>query len=348
MKKKILIAIVLALSLFTLTGCRKNETTFGDGTKHENLLAYIHDLTDWNLEGKDLKNSSFSQSGYDYRSEEKIDGISDNVSITYNTKKGKEVDKADLSFEVKSKEEAIKVIGKILDELNQNYYISSQKIRNYQISNDDDDHNYDKLTNDEDLTTLITTKIQNKEKIEIETYYNPTDSSFEKIYFDIAINDGTLSESYDDAYIHLKIINDPKDFAIDTEDYYGDGNSTTYEEDYSDDDSSSDDYYDDDETTEQQVTAGERNALDKAYNYLDTMAFSKSGLIKQLEYEGFTKSEAKYAVNNCGANWKEQAAKKAAQYLKSQSFSRARLIEQLEYEGFTSKQARYGVKKSYK
>ena len=51
MKKKILIAIVLALSLFTLTGCRKNETTFGDGTKHENLLSYIHDLTDWNLEG---------------------------------------------------------------------------------------------------------------------------------------------------------------------------------------------------------------------------------------------------------------------------------------------------------
>ena len=78
------------------------------------------------------------------------------------------------------------------------------------------------------------------------------------------------------------------------------------------------------------------------------MAFSKSGLIEQLEYEGFTKKEAKYAVNNCGANWKEQAVKKAAQYLSSQSFSRSGLIEQLEYEGFTSKQARYGVKKAYK
>lgn len=95
-------------------------------------------------------------------------------------------------------------------------------------------------------------------------------------------------------------------------------------------------------------TVGEENALSKAYNYLDSMAFSKSGLIEQLEYEGFTKKEAKYAVNNCGANWKEQAVKKAAQYLSSQSFSRSGLIEQLEYEGFTSKQARYGVKKAYK
>lgn len=95
-------------------------------------------------------------------------------------------------------------------------------------------------------------------------------------------------------------------------------------------------------------TTGEANALSKAYNYLDTMAFSKLGLIEQLEYEGFTKKEAKYAVNNCGANWKEQAAKKAEQYLKSQSFSKSGLIEQLEYEGFTAKQARYGANKAYK
>lgn len=95
-------------------------------------------------------------------------------------------------------------------------------------------------------------------------------------------------------------------------------------------------------------TTGEENALNKAYNYLDSMAFSKSGLIEQLEYEGFTKSEAKYAVNNCGANWKEQAVKKAEQYLKNQSFSKSGLIEQLEYEGFTAKQARYGANKAYK
>ncbi|MBS7008406.1 Ltp family lipoprotein [Anaerostipes sp.] len=348
MKKRTLIAIFLTLSLIILTSCRKNETVFGDGASHKDLLSYIHDLTDWDLEGDDLKNSSFSHRGYDYSSDEKIESISDNVSITYETKKGKEIINAVLDFEVKSKEEAIEVIGKIIDELGQNYSISSQKIRNYEISNEEDDYNYDKLSNDEDLTTLITNKIESKDKIVIEAYYNPSDSSFEKILLDIAFNDGTLSENYNDAYIHLKIKNDPNDSEIATENYYGDGNSTTYEEDYSDDDTSLNDYYDDEETTEQQVTAGERNALDKAYSYLNTMAFSKSGLIEQLEYEGFTKKEAKYAVDNCGANWKEQAAKKAEQYLRNQSFSRSGLIEQLEYEGFTSKQARYGVKKAYK
>lgn len=73
------------------------------------------------------------------------------------------------------------------------------------------------------------------------------------------------------------------------------------------------------------------------------MAFSKEGLIEQLEYEGYSYSEAKYAADNCGANWKEQAAKCAANYLSHMSFSRQGLIEQLEYEGFTHEQAVYGV-----
>ena len=75
------------------------------------------------------------------------------------------------------------------------------------------------------------------------------------------------------------------------------------------------------------------------------MAFSYKGLEQQLEYEGFTSSEAKYGVDNCGADWKEQAAKKAQDYLDYMSFSRSELINQLEYEGFTSSQAQYGVDK---
>ena len=51
------------------------------------------------------------------------------------------------------------------------------------------------------------------------------------------------------------------------------------------------------------TTMGERNALSKALSYLDVMAFSYSGLIKQLEYEGYSYEEAKYGVDNCGANW---------------------------------------------
>jgi DNA-directed RNA polymerase specialized sigma54-like protein len=95
------------------------------------------------------------------------------------------------------------------------------------------------------------------------------------------------------------------------------------------------------------VTSGERNALKAAKSYLDVMAFSYSGLIEQLEYEGYSSSEAEYAADNCGADWNEQAVKKAEEYLENMSFSKSSLIEQLEYEGFTSSQAKYGVNKAY-
>lgn len=91
------------------------------------------------------------------------------------------------------------------------------------------------------------------------------------------------------------------------------------------------------------TTLGERNALRQAQNYLRVMAFSREGLIDQLQYEGYSLSESTYAVNNCGANWYEQAAKKAREYLNIMPFSKQELIEQLEYEKFTHEQAVYGV-----
>jgi hypothetical protein len=94
------------------------------------------------------------------------------------------------------------------------------------------------------------------------------------------------------------------------------------------------------------ATTGERNALSKAKEYLAFMAFSYSGLIDQLEYEGFTYSEAVYGADNCGADWYEQASLKAADYLDFMAFSRDSLIEQLEYEGFTHEQAVYGAKQN--
>lgn len=94
-------------------------------------------------------------------------------------------------------------------------------------------------------------------------------------------------------------------------------------------------------------SSGQKNALESAKGYLAVMAFSKEGLIKQLEYEGYTNSEATYAVENCGADWNEQAVKKAKEYLDVMPFSRDELVKQLEYEGFTSSQANYGVKKAY-
>ncbi len=86
-------------------------------------------------------------------------------------------------------------------------------------------------------------------------------------------------------------------------------------------------------------TRGEQNALNRANDYLKFMSFSRSGLIDQLEYEGFSTSEAEYGVDHCGADWNEQAILKAEGYLSRKSFSRSGLIDQLEYEGFTYSQA---------
>ena len=66
-------------------------------------------------------------------------------------------------------------------------------------------------------------------------------------------------------------------------------------------------------------------------------------MIKQLEYEKFAHDDAIYAVDNCGADWNEQAFKTAKSYLEISGFSRDGLIEQLEFEGFTHEQAIYGV-----
>lgn len=95
-----------------------------------------------------------------------------------------------------------------------------------------------------------------------------------------------------------------------------------------------------------EVTLGMKNALKKAQLYLDIMSFSRSGLIDQLEFEGFNYSESVYAVDNCGADWNEQATKKAKTYLEIMAFSRQGLIEQLEFEGFSHEQAVYGVEQN--
>jgi len=91
------------------------------------------------------------------------------------------------------------------------------------------------------------------------------------------------------------------------------------------------------------MTTGQRNALEHAKRYLSISAFSRSGLIEQLEYEKYSTADATFAADNCGADWNEQAAKKAQQYIDLMSFSRQGLIDQLKYDGFTQSQAEYGV-----
>lgn len=87
-----------------------------------------------------------------------------------------------------------------------------------------------------------------------------------------------------------------------------------------------------------------QQAVRSAESYLDSAGFSKSGLIHQLEFEGFSKADAKAALATMTVDWKDEAAQSAKSYLESQGFSRAGLLHQLEFEGFTKAQAEHGVK----
>ena len=87
------------------------------------------------------------------------------------------------------------------------------------------------------------------------------------------------------------------------------------------------------------ASKGDEQAYKKALSYLEHSAFSYTGLIEQLEFEGFSTEEATFAADNCGADWFAQAIKSAESYMKSSSFSQSGLVEQLEYEGFTTEQA---------
>ena len=90
-------------------------------------------------------------------------------------------------------------------------------------------------------------------------------------------------------------------------------------------------------------SVSQQNAVKRAKSYLNYTSFSRDGLIKQLEYEGFSNEDAAYGADNCGADWMRQAELKARRYNESMSFSRSRLIQQLEYEGFTTEEAEHGA-----
>lgn len=99
-------------------------------------------------------------------------------------------------------------------------------------------------------------------------------------------------------------------------------------------------------TTSTTVLAGtvsQRNAVSKGASYLRSSSFSRSGLISQLQYEGFSLDDATYGTDAQNADWSAQAVKKGASYLRTSSFSRTGLIGQLEYEGFSNSQSVYGT-----
>lgn len=91
------------------------------------------------------------------------------------------------------------------------------------------------------------------------------------------------------------------------------------------------------------TTRAQSNAVRAARDYLGIMAFSRSGLIDQLEFDGYSAADATAAVDQISPDWNAQAAAAAEEYLDIMPLSRSELIDQLEFDGFTSAQATYGA-----
>jgi hypothetical protein len=86
-------------------------------------------------------------------------------------------------------------------------------------------------------------------------------------------------------------------------------------------------------------------AVERAKSYLESGAISKKGLVRQLEYEGFSRADAKFAVKYLAPDWDEEAVEAAENYVRFESFSKKSLIELLTTkELFTSPQAKLGAR----
>ena len=88
---------------------------------------------------------------------------------------------------------------------------------------------------------------------------------------------------------------------------------------------------------------GKDAALEEAKRFTTHASYSYQGLIDFLMERGFTEDEAKYGVDNCEADWTDQAYKQATTLLKSSPYSKKGLAKALEEKKFTSLEAEYGA-----
>jgi len=99
------------------------------------------------------------------------------------------------------------------------------------------------------------------------------------------------------------------------------------------------------------MTTAQQQAVDAAEGYLsEGQGFSEQGLLSQLTSSagnGFSKSDAEFAINYLHPNWDQQAVDAAKGYLSlGQGFSEQGLLSQLTSSagsGFTQAQAEYAV-----
>lgn len=99
----------------------------------------------------------------------------------------------------------------------------------------------------------------------------------------------------------------------------------------------------DDATKAATSDEGKAKAPAKAKEYLEYTAISRLGLMDLLAGDGFSREEAKYAADNCGADWVKQAQQRVEENLEFGGMSYKYLVEQMQYEGFTKKQTEEAI-----
>lgn len=90
-------------------------------------------------------------------------------------------------------------------------------------------------------------------------------------------------------------------------------------------------------------TAAQLSAIADARAYLQIAPFSRTGLMAELEYDGVSIPDARFAVDSLEIDFSEQAATQASRYLAHAPFPCDGLIEQLEAVAFLTEQATAGA-----
>jgi hypothetical protein len=101
------------------------------------------------------------------------------------------------------------------------------------------------------------------------------------------------------------------------------------------------------------MTVSQQQAVDAAQEYLtEGEGFSYEGLLQQLTSSagnGFSKSDAQFAIGYLSPDWDQQAVEAAKGYLTEGGFSQSSMTQQLTSSygsGFTQAQAEYAVSKT--
>lgn len=90
-------------------------------------------------------------------------------------------------------------------------------------------------------------------------------------------------------------------------------------------------------------TENQKRARLDAKTYYESSWFSRTGMIDQLEFDGFSNADAAYGVDALGVDWALEAEGMADAEIRSDWFSRQGLIDVLVYQGFTDAEATTAV-----